>query len=95
MEFDAFDLCTNELQQKLTPMREKFKALEDSQVEDSLDNLKDKKAKGKAAKENEKKRNVKQEAFWFEDGNFCSILLHEKLSFPFSTPFSFLCRFGL
>ncbi|XP_043277672.1 ubiquitin carboxyl-terminal hydrolase 14 [Venturia canescens] len=67
MEFDAFDLCTNELQQKLTPMREKFKALEDSQVEESLDNLKDQRAKDKAAKENEKKKNVKQEPFWFED----------------------------
>ncbi|KAG8238525.1 hypothetical protein J437_LFUL016605 [Ladona fulva] len=33
--FDAFELCSSELQQKLTPMRSKFKEVEDKRVEDS------------------------------------------------------------
>lgn len=33
LEFDAFDLCSPELQQKLIPMRTKFKEIEDSLVE--------------------------------------------------------------
>jgi ubiquitin carboxyl-terminal hydrolase 14 len=33
LEFDAFDLCTKELQEKLMPMREKFKALEEAALE--------------------------------------------------------------
>ncbi|KAK0090305.1 hypothetical protein PV325_001536 [Microctonus aethiopoides] len=45
MEFDAFDLCTPELQQKLMPMRDKFKELEDKKVEEAQ-SLADKKAQG-------------------------------------------------
>ncbi|RZC43247.1 ubiquitin carboxyl-terminal hydrolase 14 [Asbolus verrucosus] len=33
IDFDAYDLCTPELQEKLAPMRAKFKELEDAQVE--------------------------------------------------------------
>lgn len=41
IEFDAFDLCTKDLQQKLIPMRNKFKELEDAAVE-AKDQLKSK-----------------------------------------------------
>lgn len=67
MDFDAFDLCTSELQKKLMPMREKFKELEDSQVEESRV-VKDKRAKGDGKEE--EKKNVRQEQFWFDNGNF-------------------------
>ncbi|KAF5301645.1 hypothetical protein FQA39_LY10692 [Lamprigera yunnana] len=33
LDFDAYELCSTELQDKLTPMRLKFKELEDAQVE--------------------------------------------------------------
>ncbi|CAH1116525.1 unnamed protein product [Phaedon cochleariae] len=33
MDFDAFDLCTPELQEKLAPVRAKFKEFEDMQIE--------------------------------------------------------------
>ncbi|XP_053972234.1 ubiquitin carboxyl-terminal hydrolase 14 [Hylaeus anthracinus] len=59
LEFDAFELCSSELQSKLTPMREKFKEYEDSLVEESR-NVKDNKNKG-----NNKK--MKQLPFWFPD----------------------------
>ncbi|XP_015598683.1 ubiquitin carboxyl-terminal hydrolase 14 [Cephus cinctus] len=62
LEFDAFELCTSELQNKLAPMREKFKELEDSQVEESR-SVKEKKDKG----DGNKNKNVKQEPFWFPD----------------------------
>ncbi|XP_015108413.1 ubiquitin carboxyl-terminal hydrolase 14 [Diachasma alloeum] len=63
MEFDAYDLCTSELQAKLLPMREKFKALEDKKVEEAQ-SLRDKKGKG----QNESEENVKkEEPFWFAD----------------------------
>ncbi|CAG2063203.1 unnamed protein product, partial [Timema podura] len=35
LEFDAFELCTPELQKKLTPMRSRFKELEDKQLEEA------------------------------------------------------------
>lgn len=65
LEYDAFELCTAELQSKLTPMRERFKQLEDSQMEPSFKN---KNAKDK--KDLEPKKNVKQEPYWFEDGKY-------------------------
>lgn len=61
MEFDAYELCTPELQSKLTPMRDRFKAIEDKKVEDAL-NIKDKKPKGEEAEVA-----VKKEPFWFEN----------------------------
>lgn len=62
LEFDAFELCSSELQSKLTPMREKFKEYEDSLVEESR-NIKD-----KGEKESDKKK-MKREPFWFPNGN--------------------------
>lgn len=61
MEFDAFELCSSELQNKLVPMREKFKEYEDTLVEESSDaKTKD---KGDSAK-----KEMKKEPFWFKDG---------------------------
>ncbi|XP_034938958.1 ubiquitin carboxyl-terminal hydrolase 14 [Chelonus insularis] len=61
MEFDAFDLCSPELQKKLMPMREKFKEMEDKKVAEAQ-NLADKKATSDALE-----KAVKREPFWFED----------------------------
>ncbi|CAG9766276.1 unnamed protein product [Ceutorhynchus assimilis] len=53
MVFDAYDLCTPELQEKLAPARSKFKELEDALVEASAkDNIK---GDGKQKEEKEKK----------------------------------------
>uniref|UniRef100_A0A1B6CDA9 Ubiquitin carboxyl-terminal hydrolase n=1 Tax=Clastoptera arizonana TaxID=38151 RepID=A0A1B6CDA9_9HEMI len=60
IEFDAFELCTSDLQQKLTPMRTRFKELEDKQLEEAT-NLKDK-MKGEV-----KNKSAKVEDYWFED----------------------------
>ncbi|XP_063972812.1 ubiquitin carboxyl-terminal hydrolase 14 isoform X2 [Diachasmimorpha longicaudata] len=62
MEFDAYDLCTPELQAKLLPMREKFKALEDKKVEEAQ-RMRDKKEKG----QNEPEENMKTESFCFPE----------------------------
>lgn len=35
MSLDVFDLCTEELQQKLMPVRTKFKEIEDKKVEEA------------------------------------------------------------
>lgn len=61
LEFDAFELCTSELQNKLVPMREKFKEYEDTLVEESC-NTKTK-DKGDSAK-----KEMRKEPFWFKDG---------------------------
>lgn len=61
MEFDAFELCSSELQNKLTPMRAKFKEYEDTLVEESC-NAKTK-DKGDSAK-----KEMREEPFWFKDG---------------------------
>lgn len=60
LEFDAFELCSPELQQKLIPVRDKFKELEDKQVEEAR-NLKDKRNK------DDKEMKTKQEPFSFEN----------------------------
>lgn len=62
LEFDVFELCSSELQNKLIPMREKFKEYEDRLVEESR-NIKDRKDKI------DNKKKVKQESFWFPNGN--------------------------
>lgn len=62
MDFDAFDLCTPELQKKLIPMRDKFKELEDKKVEEAQ-SLTDKKPKGDVSE-----KAVKSLPFWFENG---------------------------
>lgn len=61
MEFDAFDLCTSELQEKLAPARGKFKELEDALVETS--------AKEKTKGDNSKvqKKDKKYAPYWFEN----------------------------
>ncbi|XP_012284203.1 ubiquitin carboxyl-terminal hydrolase 14 [Orussus abietinus] len=60
MEFDAFEFCTSELQSKLTPMRDRFKELEDSVV-GQASSVKDK------DKGDGNKKPVKEEPFWFSD----------------------------
>ncbi|XP_070148678.1 ubiquitin carboxyl-terminal hydrolase 14 [Polyergus mexicanus] len=60
LEFDAFELCSSELQNKLIPMREKFKEYEDTLVEESCN------AKAKDKGDNIKKK-IKQELFWFKN----------------------------
>lgn len=64
LEFDAFELCSPELQQKLAPMREKFKEYEDTLVEESC-NVQAKKDEGDSTK----KKKKKQTPFWFKNGN--------------------------
>ncbi|XP_063703561.1 ubiquitin carboxyl-terminal hydrolase 14 [Culicoides brevitarsis] len=60
MEFDAFELCSPELQQKLTPAREKFKEIEDANMEKAA-KLKDTRSTG------DTKEKTKQLPYWFED----------------------------
>ncbi|KAJ8879822.1 hypothetical protein PR048_020430 [Dryococelus australis] len=62
LEFDAFELCSTELQQKLTPLRSRFKELEDKRVEEAQVLL-TMKQKG----DNVAKKKVKTEPYWFED----------------------------
>lgn len=59
MDFDAFDLCTPELQEKLSAARSKFKEWEDAQVGVV------KKVENKG--DEEKKVEKKYEPYWFED----------------------------
>ncbi len=62
IDFDAFDLCTPELQQKMVPMRSKFKEQEDAALL-AKENV-------KQIKKNEKpvEKKTRKEAFCFEDG---------------------------
>lgn len=62
IDFDAFELCTPELQTQLTPMRSKFKELEDANLEKQLKE-KDKPKESKKIEEVKTKR----EPYWFED----------------------------
>nr|QBH73739.1 hypothetical protein [Eurycantha calcarata] len=61
LEFDAFELCSTELQQKLSPMRSRFKDLEDKRVAEAQASTM--KQKGDVVA----KKNVKTEPYWFED----------------------------
>lgn len=63
IDFDAFELCTPELQGKLSPMRAKFKEAEDAELERNLKG----KNKSKAQLESEKPKTVAQ-PYCFEDG---------------------------
>lgn len=63
MEYDAFELCSKELQQKLTPMRERFKELEDKELEEAT-TFKD---KASASKGDTEQPATKQVPYWFED----------------------------
>lgn len=69
LEFDAFELCSPELQNKLAPMREKFKEYEDTLVEESCN------AKAKD-KEDSIKKKIKQEPFWFKNGKSIKKKIH-------------------
>ncbi|XP_011190703.2 ubiquitin carboxyl-terminal hydrolase 14 [Zeugodacus cucurbitae] len=62
IEFDAFELCTPELQDKLCPMRAKFKEAEDKHLEGKIKAItEDKSAPTEAGK------NVETENYWFEN----------------------------
>lgn len=62
LEFDAFELCSTELQHKLTPMRTKFKEYEDKKVEAAQQ---DKGSKSKG--DSEAVAQVRHQPFSFED----------------------------
>lgn len=75
LEFDAFELCTAELQEKLAPMRAKFKELEDAQVQESLRNKKDDiVANTKNKNEKSEKKETRAEPYWFPGGNSYLVL---------------------
>ncbi|XP_018562815.2 ubiquitin carboxyl-terminal hydrolase 14-like, partial [Anoplophora glabripennis] len=61
LDFDAFDLCTPELQEKLAPMRSKFKEWEDEQVELAA------KDKSKSKGDVKSKEDKKFAPYWFEN----------------------------
>lgn len=61
LDFDAYDLCSQELQEKLAPMRSKFKEWEDTQVE--LASKEKNKSKGDVQTKEEDK---KYAPYWFE-----------------------------
>ncbi|KAL1129603.1 hypothetical protein AAG570_012548, partial [Ranatra chinensis] len=63
LDLDVFDLCTPSLQTQLTPMRAKFKELEDKEVDEST------KKKGlQQQSESGGKKKTKEEPYWFPDG---------------------------
>lgn len=62
LDFDAFELCTPELQEKLAPVRAKFKELEDAQVEAGA------KDNHKFRGDGKNKVKTKAEPYWFENG---------------------------
>ncbi|XP_039277748.1 ubiquitin carboxyl-terminal hydrolase 14 [Nilaparvata lugens] len=62
MEFDAYELCSDDLKQKLTPMRSKFKEQEDREVEEATSLKGKEKPKSGADKEP-----TKELPYWFEN----------------------------
>lgn len=89
LEFDAFELCSPELQSKLVPMREKFKEYEDSLVEESCN------AKAKDTGNGIKKK-IKQEPFWFKNGKSMKKKLSHKFRILDIEILMYLyCRFGI
>ncbi|KAG5896401.1 hypothetical protein JTB14_022489 [Gonioctena quinquepunctata] len=62
LDFDAYELCTPELQEKLAPMRSKFKEFEDKQLE-LAGKIKDKNNQGDAVSKEDKN----YANYWFED----------------------------
>uniref|UniRef100_U5EZI9 Ubiquitin carboxyl-terminal hydrolase n=1 Tax=Corethrella appendiculata TaxID=1370023 RepID=U5EZI9_9DIPT len=64
IDFDAFDLCTPELQKKLSPMRSKFKEIEDANLEN---NFKNKDKSPIQLKTEDKKKKTRAEPYCFED----------------------------
>ncbi|GBN07618.1 Ubiquitin carboxyl-terminal hydrolase 14 [Araneus ventricosus] len=62
LDLDMFEMCTEELQAKLTPMREKFKIIEDKKVEEAQ---KAKLVPQEPPQKSDKKK--KTYPYWFED----------------------------
>ncbi|CAB0039908.1 unnamed protein product [Trichogramma brassicae] len=60
LSFDAFELCSKELQNKLTPMRERFRKMEEAQLQEVQ-------LKGKKKMKDEKKKETKKEPFSFPE----------------------------
>lgn len=67
IDFDAFDLCTPALQEKLTPMRSKFKDEEDAHLERQT-NLKDNPRAG------DKKPKTNALPYFFENGKCAELM---------------------
>ena len=61
MSFDAYELCTAELQNRLKPQREKFEAVEEAKAEAALSGNK---------KPSVKDANVKKEVLDYENYSF-------------------------
>lgn len=59
LDFDAYELCSPALQEKLTPMRTRFKEFEDAQLETAL--------KEKDKKKMDTKTPVNTAPYWFDD----------------------------
>jgi len=66
MMLDTFDLCTPELQEKLVPMRNKFKDYEDSIVTQSA-KVKGPSREAALKKAHEDDENKDMEQYWFEE----------------------------
>ena len=62
MSFDAYELCTTELQNRLKPQREKFEQVEEAKAEAALS--------GKMKKPNVKDANLKKEVLEYENYSF-------------------------
>ncbi|XP_038211277.1 ubiquitin carboxyl-terminal hydrolase 14 [Zerene cesonia] len=61
LDLDVYELCSPELQERLTPMRNKFKEIEDASVESSLA------SRNKNQGDNQNFRKNKLMPYWFED----------------------------
>lgn len=64
LELDVYELCSPELQERLTPMRNKFKEAEDASVESALS------SKNKNSGDSKKEGKKKALPYWFENGAF-------------------------
>uniref|UniRef100_A0A1B0A536 Ubiquitin carboxyl-terminal hydrolase n=1 Tax=Glossina pallidipes TaxID=7398 RepID=A0A1B0A536_GLOPL len=64
IDFDAFELCTPDLQNKLSPMRAKFKEMEDNKVNRQKDPLAE---KDKKTSESDERAKAEIEQYWFEE----------------------------
>ena len=68
MSFDAFELCTPELQKKLQPVRDMFEADEEAKAEAQLAGKQEGTAKQKNVKQSKKEEAKEWERYDFEDG---------------------------
>lgn len=71
IDFDAYELCSDELRNKLCPMRAKFKLLDDQKIESSIDlPIIVKQHKNDQDKKDSEKSSIDSdlyEPYWFED----------------------------